>query len=225
MTDNWLSEWADLKVEIALKLNKGDCGGSYAEAAIILCSVLSAISADIWPGEHIDKKRFVELLVKYSSDSLKVKRISSPLLIYALEVNGVIKESNILSNAIMPKSDSLVVNGEDVDRYESEILDICPELDRKIIKQNSYANILYEEIRSGYAHEYMPGSRSDSWAMGSNRKNSLISYVNRADMPHRLIHFNINWLCEIIKSVVVNLEMKEKMPVFTEYSEWWVTNT
>lgn len=222
MTNNWLSEWSDSKVEIALKLNKGDCGGSYAEAAIILCSVLSGISADIWPGKHIDKKRFVELLVKYSSDALQVTRISTPLLINALETKSMTKESNNLFNAIMPKSEHLVINGEDVDKYENEILEICPEIDKTIIKQNSYANILYEEIRSGYTHEYMPGARSDSWAMGTNRKNSLISYVNRVDMPHRLIHFNINWLCELVKSVVSNLEKENEIPVYTKYSQWWL---
>ena len=225
MTDNWLSEWSNSKIELALKLNTGECGGSYAESAIILCSVLSAISADIWPGRHIDKKRFVELLVKYSTDTLQVKRISTPLLVNALETKNMINESNILVSTIMPKSEHLVVNGEDVDKYENEILEICPEIDRTIIKQNSYANILYEEIRSGYAHEYMPGTRSDSWAMGSKRNNSLISYVNRADMPHRLIHFNINWLCNLVKSIVDNIENENEKPIYPTYSQWWLTDT
>ena len=70
MSNSWLKEWSDSKVDLALRLNSGECGGTYAEAVIILCSVLSGIAADVWPGRNKDRKRFVELLVKYSSDSL-----------------------------------------------------------------------------------------------------------------------------------------------------------
>lgn len=224
MTDNWLSEWSNSKIELALKLNKGECGGSYAEAVIILCGVLSAISADIWPGRYKDKNRFVELLVQYSDVSLNVKNISIPLLIGGLIKRNMIKESEKLITEIMPRSDSRVITGKDVDKSEKELLSICPDLDRKLIKQNCYANILYEEIRSGYVHEYMPGGRSDSWAMGSIRNNNQVSYVNRADKPHRLIYFNVNWLCELVKSVVGNIDNKNEAPVFADYSEWWLTN-
>jgi hypothetical protein len=225
MTNNWLSEWSNSKIDIALKLSKGGSGGTYAEAVIILCSVISGISADIWPGKNRDKKRFVELLVNYSNDSLKVKNISIPLLIASLEEKGLTAESDQIFNEIMPKSKTLVITGEDVDKSEDYLLDLYPEIDREIVKRNSYANILYEELRSAYVHEYMPGARSDSFAMASNNANGQVSYINRADKPHRLIYFNVSWLCELINSIVANLEKKDVIPVFTDYSEWWLTDT
>jgi len=64
MSENWLNEWSEQKILLAEKLNSGECGGSYAEAVIILCGVLSGIAADTWPGIRKDRKRFVELLTK-----------------------------------------------------------------------------------------------------------------------------------------------------------------
>ena len=58
----WRTDWVTEKKRIALCLANGECGGSYGEAVLILCAVLSALAADIWPGKGIDQMRFVELL-------------------------------------------------------------------------------------------------------------------------------------------------------------------
>jgi hypothetical protein len=68
------------KLAVAKGLNEGLINGSYVEAVLISCGLLSGIASEIWPGENIDRKRFIELLVKYDNSNL-ASRISLPLII------------------------------------------------------------------------------------------------------------------------------------------------
>lgn len=222
MSENWLTGWTEQKIKIAQKLNEGESGGTYAEATIILCSVLSAIAADIWPGKYKDKNRFVELLIQYSDESLGAKRISVPLLIQALRDLEYKEEGKCLSDQFMPECSSQVITGPDVDKGENEITSICPNIPIKLLRQNCCAHILYTEVRSGYVHQYMLGKRSDSWAMASQRRRVEISYVNRADRADRLIHYNINWLVSVIRSVVKVTGDHIPSLVNSEFENWWL---
>ena len=62
MSETWRTDWVTKKRDTALRLANGECGGSYGEAMLILCTILSALAAEVWPGTQIDKRRFVELL-------------------------------------------------------------------------------------------------------------------------------------------------------------------
>ncbi|MFA6051347.1 MAG: hypothetical protein WC762_02025 [Methylobacter sp.] len=220
MSNSWLKEWSHKKVELALRLNNGDCGGSYAEAVIILCSVLSGIAAEVWPGRNQDRNRFVELLVKYTDASFNCQKVSVPLLVGAVRNNGDIQLADKIKRDLMLFSDARVITGDDVDKTIDELKAAYPSIDLTILKKNSYACVLYEEIRSGYVHEYRPGERSDSWAMTAGQ--SSISYINRVDKPDRLIYFNVEWLAKLIGEVVDTLSKFESMPVFNAYSPWWL---
>ncbi len=225
MSNSWLKEWCDSKTELALRLNSGDCGGSYAEAIIILCSVLSGISADIWPGKFQDKKRFVELLIKYAGSSLNCERVSIPLLVGAVRSGGDIKLAKIIKEDLMPLSDSRVITGDDVDKSINELKSDYPTIDIKTLKKNCYAYILYEEIRSGYVHEYRPGERADSFEMSGVSQNSsltYVTYINRLDKTDRLIYFNVTWLTKLIEEIVGNLLKASSLPVYENYNSWWL---
>ncbi|MET0069963.1 MAG: hypothetical protein ABW096_07955 [Candidatus Thiodiazotropha sp.] len=224
MSDNWLTEWSEKKISIAQNLNDGKCGGSYAEAVIILCSVLSGIAADLWPGKFKDRVRFVELLISYAEKSLDVKKISIPLLIGELRDSGYKEESEILFKEFMPSCKTLVITGDDVDKSIKDIISICPSLPIKLVKENCYAHILYKEVRSGYVHEYMPGERSDSWGMGSVRSKDKISYSNRGDKPDRLIYYSVNWLVMLVRSVVKTIEDSSASPDDGSFDDWWLKN-
>lgn len=227
MSNSGLKEWCDTKIELALRLNSGDCGGSYAEAVIILCSVLSGISADIWPGKFQDKKRFVELLIKYTSASLNCEKVSIPLLVGAVRSSGDIQLAKQIKNKLIPFYDSRVITGDDVDKTFSELKSAYPTIDVKTLKKNSYAHILYEEIRSGYVHEYRPGERADSFEMSGVSQNSsitYITYINRLDKTDRLIYFNVSWLAKLIEEIVDNLLKTNSLPVFKNYNTWWLEN-
>jgi len=224
MNNNWLNEWCNTKIELALRLNSGDCGGSYAEAVIILCSVLSGIAADIWPGKYQDRKRFVELLIKYTDIPLNCEKVSIPLLVGAIRNSGDIQLADKIKKDLIPFCDTRVLTGDDIDKTLDELKSNYPAIDTKTLKKNSYANILYEEIRSGYVHEYRPGERSDSWDMSGLRQNSSISYINRLDKTDRLIYFNVSWLTKIIEEIVENLLKTSSLPVFNNYNSWWLDN-
>jgi len=222
MSDSWLKEWSEEKVQLAIRLSKGECGGTYAESVLILCSVLSGISADIWPERGYDRKRFVELLVKYTSSSTNVTKVSIPLLIGYYRDNGKRNISMSLRDKLLPFGDTRVLTSDDVDKNINDIINDFPDADIKTLKKHSYANLLYEEIRSGYAHEYMPGTRSDSLAMGFGRANSHVSYVNMASKLDRLIYLSISWLSLLVREVVENLTVLDEKPIFQNYSDWWL---
>ena len=72
-----------------------------------------------------------------------------------------------------------------VDKSEKEVMDICQTLSLEEVRQHSYANLLYKEVRSGYVHEYRPGNRADSSPMTGN-PNVQVSYVNWANQDRRI---------------------------------------
>lgn len=224
MGNSWLKEWSDKKIDLASRLNSGECGGSYAEAVIILCSVLSGIAADVWPGRNIDRKRFVELLVKCTGASHCSQKVSVPLLVGAVRDRGDRQLAETLRRDLLPISETSVITGDDVDKTIDELKTAYPAIDVMTLKKNSYACLLYEEVRSGYVHEYKPGERSDSWAMGSVRQNSSISYINRLDKPDRLIYFNVTWLAALVREVVDSLSKSDPLPTFSTYNSWWLEN-
>lgn len=224
MSNSWLKEWSDSKINLALDLNAGECGGTYSEAVLILCSVLSGIAADTWPGRNQDRKRFVELLVKYTGVSLNCQKVSAPLLVGAVRSSGDIPLAERIKSDLLPLSDTRVITGNDVDKTIDELKMAYPSIDVKTLKKNSYACVLYEEVRSGYVHEYRPGGRSDSLAMGTARQNSSISYINRLDKIDRLIYFNVSWLANLIGEIVDALSKSDPLPKFNTYKLWWLDN-
>lgn len=225
MPDDWREEWVGSKVTLAKKLGVGECGGGYAEAVIILCGVLSAVASERWPGRNKDKNRFVELLHQYADSVLSATRISVPLLTAYLGNKNRFAEQKALRDAYMPHSYTRVITGDDVDKTEDEIVSLCRSLDISLVRRFSYATLLYEETRSGYAHQYMPGPRSDSWAMGSARANARVSYINRLDRSRgsgqvkHLIHFSVQWLADLAVSVEKNVR---PLAPDNHFSAWWL---
>ena len=166
---------------------------------MILCAVLSALAAEVWPGRRHDKARFVELLKDFAPVEFNVTRISIPLLVAHLRDKGLYRESEIIRKAFLDYLPSQVLTGDDVDKSETDILALCNALDIKDLRINSYASLLYGEIRSGYAHEYRTGQLSDPWPM--TREETSISYVNWACKPDKHIHFHVPWMSKLVLSV------------------------
>src|SRR5690349_20693369 len=65
---------------VAIALDRRECGGSYAEACMIVAAVISGLAADLWPGDRIDRKRFAELWARYGSGTATALHVSVPLL-------------------------------------------------------------------------------------------------------------------------------------------------
>ena len=216
----WRREWVLEKCRVALNLANGAAGGGYAEAAILVSAVLSALAAELWPGLSIDGVRFVELLTTMGPEALTCRSLSVPLLLQHLTAEKSV-DAIALQQVFGVTEKSLVLNGEAVDRTEQEILKACSNTSVEILRRFSYASILYSEIRSSYAHQYQPGGRADSWPMTS-LKNQRVSYVNRlADTGevHRLVHFHIEWLAALpigIAEAIDGLSQTPARPV-----KWW----
>jgi hypothetical protein len=214
-------EWAERKIAIANRLYRGECGGSYGEAVMILSAVLSALAADLWPGSKKDKARFVQLLVEFAPANFNVKRISVPLLVaYCRTTRELFKECEILRKTFLNYPEGVILDGDEVDKSETEILESSTNLDIKAVRLNSYACLLYSEIRSGYVHEYKPGQLSEPSPM--TQKETSISYVNWACKTDKHIHFHIPWLSSLVLSVAEMIDLKAEGLSRPMSEEWWL---
>jgi hypothetical protein len=217
----WRNEWATSKCELALKLSRGESGGSYAEAVLILCAALSALAAEVWPGTGIDRRRFVHLLKRFAPPRLSSTLVSVPILAGYLRKKrkkGALKR---LQQAHLNFGHSQVVTGHDVDRTERDIISVCPKLDKREIRDCCYASLLYRELRSAYAHEYRPGKKANAWAI-TQRDDAQVSYVNWVNDPDRHIHFHVSWLSELVAEVAKALDrLPSRLPA-RKPKHWWV---
>jgi hypothetical protein len=219
--DTLWTDWVKEKQQIALRLSSGECGGSYGEAVIILCAALSTIAAKVWPGNGIDRKRFVQLLIEYAPPNFDVAKISVPLLVGSLRSAGKIDEMGRIKTVFINYDPSRVLTGDEVDKTEQEILAVCSTLNSQELRECSYANLLYREVRSSYAHEYRPGERADPWPMTMD-PNARVSYVNWANDPDRHIHFHIDWIAELAMSIAKAVDsVANKLPLQAP-SKWWI---
>ena len=222
----WGSEWARQKCNLALSLSSGKCGGAYSEAVLILCAALNALAADVWPSERIDRKRFVELLKRFSPGTLSPTQISVPLLCASLRRRRKKRPAKPATARKMAQmyldfEHARVIVGSEVDTSEREILKLFPNLTKEEVRACSYANLLYTELRSGYAHEYRPGKRADSFPM-TTRKDAQISYVNCLDARDRQIHFHMTWLSQLVIETAKAIDALPSRIPARKPKRWWV---
>ena len=218
-SENWRSRWVTDKCEIALALANGQIGAGYSEAAILICAILNALAAEAWLGQKLDRVRFIELLAKMATSLPSPALISVPLLIQDLRDELLSNEADSLARVLMPFETSLVITGLDVDKSEPELLLICPSIPVNLLRKNSYACLLYEEVRSSYAHEYRPGDRADSWPM-TRKTNQCVSYINK--ITERCIHFHVEWLARLaIELAEKPDELDTKLPLPAP-QQWWI---
>jgi hypothetical protein len=217
------SAWVEEKIAVASAVANGCCGGGYDEGAIILCAVISAMSALAWPGKGgIDKKRFVEAVIKFHPANLDPTLISVPLLAEALS-------GCELRLQVPRKSFHLLGSGQD--RTEIEILSAFPQLrDKMKLREYSYVHLLYEQVRCGFAHNYKIGDKAsnsdqvrDIFRVGS----AEVSYPSDGK---RRVYFSLEWISDLAKSVGRGLDCEcanRIKPIFDdlnlpEPSQWWI---
>lgn len=217
----WRADWTKGKRDVALHLASGQSGGSYGEAVIILCAAISALAGEVWPGLGKDRARFAEALREFAPSNFNTTRISIPLLVGYLRKQGRAPEKANLEKAFLDHDPSRVLTGDEVDKSEGDIIRVCPSLGQKEIRGYSYGNLLYEEIRSGYAHEYRPGKRANSWAMTSLRT-TPVSYVNWVNDPDRHIHFHVSWIADVAVAVAEAVDAVDATLPRTDPPRWWI---
>jgi hypothetical protein len=234
---------------VARALDQGECGGSYAEACMIISGVISAMASYVWPGEQIDRKRFVELWVRFSGGS-NTTRVSLPLLIQALMKDRRLSEAETLRRSrhqmFGPGYGCRVVAGEEVDGNENELISSCPALHLATLRRYAYPTVFYEHVRSKLVHEYGlgPDGKATPWPM--TRRNDVgISYSNQLVKAEervvetedglelvprhysvRRIHFHTPWLLELTTAMAANADRQLSVtpaPIHRP-AEWWLPN-
>lgn len=112
----------------------------------------------------------------------------------------------------------------EVDADEAEALTLCPKLTHRDVRAFSYPNVFYEHVRSSIVHEYHLGGHASAWPMTSNE--AWISYVNIMDSSslhtYRQIHFHIEWLVELIRSIARQAENDVLSGPRQAPRSWWV---
>lgn len=223
--ESWRCDWVIEKCQIATALARGEAGGTYSEAAILVCAALSALAAEVWPGRNIDRARFIELLVRIGPTPCIPKVISVPLFIRHVERTSK-SSAKLLSDTFLPLNGSRIVTSLDVDKTEGEVLSLCSGFTSTDIRKFSYACLLYKEVRSAYAHAYRPGDKADSGSMTMSKDQS-VSYVNRLPTPSipetgQLIHFHIDWLAKLAIDIARNIDVDRATLPRQAPASWWI---
>lgn len=210
------------KLEIARKLFAGEAGGSYSEALFIIFGILSATASMIYPGNRIDRKRFVELLIKSNTTIYDFSKISVPLLAESQiltkeQISILLKDYNI-------KSYSLIMTSEDIDLDEFIVKAFCPSINIKKLRAFSYANLLYSELRSSLIHEYCLSDFAAPFPQ--TQRETFVSYNNNINYPYRRICFHFNPLIEVIKNISFNasglIEVNQEKIFEQDNMEWYL---
>lgn len=215
------------KANVARRLAAGECGGSYGDAVLILSSAVSAIAAELFAGTRIDRKRFVQTWVRYADPALTPVQISVPLLAQArfesgdqatVRCLGTLRPQAIATFPAMV--DTLVLDGSRSDASQAEVLAACSNLPVPAVREFSYPNVFYAEIRSGFVHE------GDTTEFGSSHpggtRQADISYANVINKPYRRIHFSLDWLCRLAESIAGNAAADVYKPRSALPKHWWV---
>lgn len=163
----------------------------------------------------------MQLLIEFSEQPPVTAVVSAPLLVGKLRTDGKTVEAEKIRKALLDFGGSRVVHGADVDRTESEFLKFCPDLPTEYLRRYSYANVLYERVRSPFVHEYRPGEKTSSWPM-TDDDNARVSYVNWAHDPDRHIFMHTKWLASLVRDIGARTDAAATSFPRPFPSPWWI---
>lgn len=215
---NYYLQSVTKKLGIAKKLNNGELGASYYEALLIISGVLSATSRILWPGENFDKKKFVELLIKYNHTENDFSTVSIPIL---NESKFLTKEQDeILLKDYNQKSFSQVFIGSEIDLPENAIVSLCPDINLKKLREYSYGSLFYKYVRSSIVHEYSLSEFASSYPMTT--RSDFVSYINNIEYPFRRICYHFENLFEVVNNIALEVSLIIENTPIKEPANWWL---
>jgi hypothetical protein len=193
----------------------GNCGPPqvhYADLVLILTSVISACAALRFPGNGIDKRRFIELLVRNTPDDFHLSWISVPTLI----AKGLISES-VTAYAEAGQS-TRIFRDEEIDREYCDARQAFPRVPFERLKSCSYAVLIYEWLRCGYAHEYCP--HENITHVPASRGPARVSYIGRMTRSglKRMVSFHLDYLIEVAEHHAANVSDTPS----SQPPTWWL---
>jgi hypothetical protein len=201
------------RIDLVQALRSSSLEVTYHDLVLILTAVMSACAACRWPGDGVDRKRFVESLIRFSSPSLHLDYISV----------GALLELKLISDSQTPWGkfgESLrIFTGDEIDCALPEMSTRYPHLSIGDLRRASYANRIYEWLRCGYAHNY--------WAAGNTTHvppsdlPAQISYIGRKEPDGkvaRIASFHLDYLVAVAQEQVAKLPDKR----LEKPDKWWI---
>ncbi|MCE5186634.1 MAG: hypothetical protein LLF76_10970 [Planctomycetaceae bacterium] len=184
-----MQEFLRNRIELVKKLRESDLPVHYADLVLILCSVLCGCAARRWPGKENDRKRFIELLIGWSPERLKTSWISVPSLL----------NEGLITISQTPYDDfgnsCRIYCDDEIDLSFNEALDKYPMIPPKQLRQHSFAVIIYERLRCGYAHQYW--HHNSITHVPASRRGACFSYLSRFSgnqIETRMISIHLEYL-------------------------------
>ena len=168
------------------------------------------MSCLLWArSRNTDKKRFIEIVARFGGGVPDSTRVSGVLLAEA--VPQLRQQLGIAEKALHLS--------ERNDKTEAEAISICTAAGiqdfKKRVRRYSYASLLYEEVRCGFAHEYKPGERAadgDQLRTLARVPSREISYTNALvienaiPVTRRRIYFPLERISEIALAVADGMD-------------------
>jgi hypothetical protein len=179
------------------------------------------MASEAWPGDRIDRRRFVEFLVCFSRSQIRAQTVSVPLLLSELRDTKRAAEERAIRKAFADFAPSRVLTGKDVDRSEAEILAVCPGFDLALLRQFSYANVLYQRVRSALTHEYRTGEKTVPFSMTGD-ESAGISYYNWIHDVDRHIYFHVPWLADLTSDLSERADTEASYFPLPRPTAWWI---
>ena len=201
------------RIDLVKSLIDSDLSVHYADLVLILCSVLSACAARRWEGKGIDKKRFIELLARYSPDKFRTSWVSVPSLIY----DGLISESQTPYGK--PGNRDHIYCDDEIDLSLEDASIKYIGISDKDLRKHCYAYLIYERLRCCYSHEYWH-DESITHVPPSHKK-ARISYIGRLSDTKikRMSSFHLDYLISLAEYHVSNLSNSPSK----DYPSWWIS--
>jgi hypothetical protein len=232
-----LEAFVERPLTVAAALAKGDCGGTYIEAAMLVASAISAVASFVWPGKGQDQKRFVQAWVNFGGP--ESVRVSLPFLRHRLRQQGRSTEATSVERLrptmFGPGNRVRVVTGDDVDVEEDTLRRVCPSLELPLLRELSYPSLFYEHVRSAAVHEYGLGEPVSGYPV-TFRRDVAVSYTNELGMmgygpagdyvlypakhPRR-IYFHVAWLLEHARTIARGADNARAAGPVPKPSPWW----
>lgn len=199
------------RIRLVRELVDSDISVAYGDLVLILSAVMSSCAAARWPGNGIDRRRFVELLVKLSPSDAHTNWVCVPALI----------NLNLVAEADTPYGrgeNTRIFRDHEIDLDLTVAQSTYSTVSLRDLKRCTYAVLIYEWLRCGYAHEYCP--HENITHVPPSRYNARLSYIGRL-MPEgisRMVSFHLDYLIELAQFHAANCpERPDPRP-----REWWI---
>ena len=201
------------RVRLVREMMESEIDVHYADLALILCSVISACSAIRWPGRGIDRCRYVELLACHSPTDAHASWVSVPALI----------DRELVAEGDTPYkgNETRIFRDEEIDLEIAAAQRQYPCVTMRNLKRCSYANLIYEWLRCGYAHGYWHNENVTH--VPASRHDARISYIGRSigNGTRRMVAFHIDYLIGLAEHHATNLVDSPQAHPAT----WWLLDS